>query len=142
MALRNCSNCGTLFNAINPNMRLCAQCEEDEQERFDRVKEYLKEHATATVIEITKATGVERKEIFEWVRSGRIEIAGIEGLGIQCESCGTAITSGRFCVQCAVRMQQDAKRALGGRKSQRESAPRSKSTFHAANSIMRRRRDD
>ena len=92
-------------------------------------------HATATVIEIQ---GYRCGRDLEWVRSGRIEIAGIEGLGIQCESCGIAITSGRFCVQCAVRMQQD-ETGLGAEVP--KSAPRA-NLRSSGNSIMRRRRDD
>ncbi len=148
MALRNCNNCGTLFNALSSGTRLCTQCENDEQERFNKVKAYIKENAGATVIEITKETGVERKELYEWVRSGRIDVAGIDGLGLHCESCGTLITSGRFCVECAVRMQQDARKALGGhraaggQKPQTGTGNRGKAGFHVADSIVRRRRGD
>ena len=96
MALRNCASCGKLFDAPSSSIRLCLQCEMDDQKQFDKVKEYLKEHATATVIEITKDTGVGRKQIYEWVRTGRLDVAGIHDLGIVCEGCGEPINTGRF----------------------------------------------
>lgn len=142
MALRNCANCGKLFSAPNPSMKFCLECERKDQEQFDQVKEYLKEHATATVIEITKETGVERKRLYEWVRSGRLDVAGIEDLGLRCEGCGMAITSGRFCLECAARLQQDAKRLLGGQKPQSRPREEGKTGFHVANNIIRRRRGD
>jgi flagellar operon protein (TIGR03826 family) len=140
MALRNCANCGKLFTAPTTTMKLCMECEQEDQKKFDKVKEYIKKHPTATVIEITKETGVERKQLYEWVRSGRLDVAGVENLGLRCEGCGEAITSGRFCIQCAARLQNDAKRLLGGRKSQADPGEKGKAGFHVADSIVRRRR--
>lgn len=142
MALRNCAGCGKLFDAPSPSIKLCQQCEMDDQKQFDKVKEYLKEHATATVIEITKETGVGRKQIYEWVRTGRLDVAGIHDLGIVCEGCGEPINTGRFCIQCAARMQHDAKRLLTGQKPQSGARREKKAGFHVADSIVRRRRDD
>ena len=90
-ALRNCAKCGKLFTPISSSIKLCVQCEKDEQDQFNQVKEYLKEHAKATVIELTKATGVERKQIYEWVKSGRLDIASVLDLGLSCESCGNPL---------------------------------------------------
>ena len=140
MALRNCANCGKLFNAPTATMKLCMECEREDQKQFDQVKEYIKEHPTATVIEITKETGVERKQLYEWVRSGRLDVAGVKDLGLRCEGCGEAITNGRFCAQCAARLQDDAKRLLGGQKPQSRPGAGGKAGFHVADSIVRRRR--
>ena len=101
-------------------MRLCVDCAREDQEQFNKVKEYLKEHSTATVIEITKATGVERKQIFEWVKSGQLDIASVVDLGLSCESCGKPIKSGRFCIECAARIESDARKSLS------ESEPKSR----------------
>ena len=148
MALRNCNNCGTLFNALNSGVRLCTQCEKKEQARFDRVKAYIKENPGATALQIIKDTNVERKELYDWVRTGRIDVAGMDGLGLPCESCGTPISSGRLCTECAIRMQQEARRALGGGRPADRSRPRKeaerrdKPGFHVHDSVVRRRRGD
>ncbi|NLK07674.1 MAG: hypothetical protein GX316_03115 [Firmicutes bacterium] len=145
MALRNCINCGTLFNAPHSGIRLCAQCEKEEQERFERVKTFIKENPGATALTIIKKTGVERKELYDWVRSGRIDVAGMDGLGLTCESCGTPIDSGRLCTECGLRMQEDARRALGskspGQRTQKDDERRG-GGFYVRNSVLRRRRRD
>ncbi len=141
MALRNCANCGKLFSAPTSSMKLCLNCDREEHQQFEKVKEYIKEHPQATVIEITKETGVERKQIYEWVRSGRLDMLSIDDIGLYCEGCGEPINTGRFCLKCAARMQQDAKRLLGGRKTQSEHKSKGRVGFHVADSIRRRRRD-
>lgn len=134
---------------MSSSIRLCAQCEKEEQERFDRVRGYIKENPGATALEIIRDTKVERKELYEWVRTGRIDVAGMDRLGVSCESCGTPITSGRLCTECAIRMQQEARRALGGggpvgqrQRPRKEADERDKSGFHVHDSVLRRRRGD
>ncbi len=141
MALRNCARCGKLFTAVSSSMKLCIDCEREDQDQFNKVKEYLKEHAAATVIEITKATGVERKQIYEWVKSGRLDIASVVDLGLSCESCGKSIKSGRFCIECAARIESDARKVLSEGKPTQQAADKRKERagFHMADSIRRRR---
>ena len=141
MALRNCARCGKLFTAVSSSMKLCVDCDREDQEQFNKVKEYLKEHSTATVIEITKATGVERKQIFEWVKSGQLDIASVVDLGLSCESCGKPIKSGRFCIECAARIESDARKSLSESEPKSRDADKRKERagFHMADSIRRRR---
>jgi flagellar operon protein (TIGR03826 family) len=141
-ALRNCAKCGKLFTPISSSIKLCVQCEKDEQDQFNQVKEYLKEHAKATVIELTKATGVERKQIYEWVKSGRLDIASVLDLGLSCESCGKSIKSGRFCIECAARIESDARKVLAQQdrtKPTDSGSRKDRAGFHVADSIRRRR---
>ncbi|NLY29761.1 MAG: hypothetical protein GX047_03935 [Firmicutes bacterium] len=140
MALRNCARCGKLFTAVSSSMKLCIDCEREDQDQFNKVKEYLKEHAAATVIEITKATGVERKQIYEWVKTGRLDIASVVDLGLSCESCGKPIKSGRFCIECAARIESDARKVLAdGKPKQGADTKKDRAGFHMADSIRRRR---
>ena len=142
MALRNCARCGKLFTAVSSSMKLCVDCDREDQEQFNKVKEYLKDHSTATVIEITKATGVERKQIFEWVKSGQLDIASVVDLGLSCESCGKPIKSGRFCIECAARIESDARKILSESKPKsRDAKKEEKAGFHMADAIRRRRGD-
>ncbi len=140
--LRNCIRCGKLFSPISSSMKLCFDCDREDQEQFNKVKEYLKEHSTATVIEITKATGVERKQIYEWVKSGRLDVAHVLDLGLTCESCGKPIKSGRFCIECAARIESDARKVLAESKPTAAKKEKDrKAGFHVADAIRRRRGD-
>ena len=146
MSLRNCFSCGTLFSAPHPGVRLCATCEKEEQNRFDMVKTYIKDNPGATALKIMKDTGIERKELYDWVRTGRIEVAGMDGLGLACESCGTSISTGRLCTDCGLRIQQEARNALGGQspgaKKDKTTEKRGGGGFHVHSSVLRRRGRD
>ncbi|AEE97518.1 TIGR03826 family flagellar region protein [Mahella australiensis] len=97
MELRNCSRCGRLF-ASNGG-ELCPACLEELDEQYKVVREYVYTHPKATIPEVSDATGVEEKIIFEFLREGRLELKE-PGLGLECERCGKPITTGRFCASC------------------------------------------
>ena len=42
MDVRNCKNCGKMFNYIGKP--ICPSCEKMLEEKFQEVKEYIKEH--------------------------------------------------------------------------------------------------
>ena len=97
MELRNCSRCGKLF--ASNGSEICPACIEEMDEQYKLVRDYIYEHPKATVPEVADATGVDEKTIFMLLKEGRLELRE-PGLGLECERCGKAITSGRFCADC------------------------------------------
>lgn len=106
MQLRNCTRCGKLFAYVN--RPVCPACAKLEEEEFEQVKQYLRQHPYATVLEVAEATGIDQHRIQEWVRQGRLISTEFRLLG-ECESCGAPIASGRFCRNCAARLEAELK---------------------------------
>lgn len=100
MDLRNCPKCGKLF-AYNGSNKLCPVCRDTEEEKYQKVKDYLWDHPHATIEQVHEETGVERELIIKFVRDGRLISEGLDlDFMIDCERCGTPIVSGRFCAKC------------------------------------------
>ena len=53
MDVKNCRDCGRLFNYIG-GVRLCADCKAKLEEKFTEVKRYIEEHKNATVPEVSE----------------------------------------------------------------------------------------
>lgn len=110
MDIRNCKRCGKVFQYRNSSV--CGNCLRQDQEDFEKVRDYIFDHADSTVLEISNATGVDLKTITRFLREGRLESEWFDssGLGLECEKCGAPIGGGRYCDSCV----NDLKRDLGG----------------------------
>ncbi len=106
MDIRNCKRCGKVFNSAGS--AVCNECNQQEQEDFEKIREYLFAHPNSTTIEVTNATGVDPKVISRLLKQGRlladnIQIADADEL--KCEKCGQPISKGRFCEKCTGEMK-------------------------------------
>lgn len=110
MELRNCPECGKLFAYVSRN--LCPECIEKEEELFRRVESFLKEHGSATVQEISKATGVPESKVISFLRTGRL-VASSNSPLLECERCGRPIATGRFCDACRAALAAALKEEKG-----------------------------
>ncbi|MCX7746379.1 MAG: MerR family transcriptional regulator [Clostridia bacterium] len=99
--VRNCRRCGKIFTYTG-GMQICHICKEQDEIDFRKVKEYLYNHPGATMSEVSSALEISVERIKGYLREGRLEIVGDMGnLILECESCGKAIRSGRFCDECS-----------------------------------------
>ncbi len=103
MNVRNCVRCGKIF-LPTVGRPYCPDCADTEMALFESVKEYLKKHPGASVIQVSQATGVPVKKIREYVKEGRLFSAG-EDWNITCDRCGKAINRGRYCSDCAKKLE-------------------------------------
>jgi hypothetical protein len=83
-----CKNCGTLM-----------------YDDFGKVRNYLEEHRGATQSEVSRETGVSMDVIRHLLREDRIEIAANSGVYLQCEICKAPIRSGKYCNECARKVE-------------------------------------
>jgi flagellar operon protein (TIGR03826 family) len=109
MPLANCKECGRLFIKVTSD--ICPDCQRKEEEEFDRVKEYLKNHPNANLSEIMEATGVSENRISKFIRMGRLSIKPT------CEVCGKPIDSGRFCPECRLKLLNEVRHIMGSGKT-------------------------
>ena len=99
MEVKNCRQCKRLFNYIG-GQRLCPECKEKLEEKFQEVKKYIEENKNATVSMVSEELGVSTQQITQWIREERLIFAEGSPVTIGCESCGAPIRTGRFCEKC------------------------------------------
>lgn len=104
MALRNCPNCGRVFTFLGKD--LCPICLQEEEEKFDRVRLYLKENPETSIEELAEHTGVPVKNILKHLREGRL-LMSPQKSQLTCEICGQPISTGRFCRRCTSQMASE-----------------------------------
>lgn len=129
MNIRNCKECGKLFQYDGVS-KLCYRCRRKDDENFRAVKEFLYENPRETIIVVSEETGVSEDKILRYLREGKLEIVGDNpGIMLNCEGCGKAIRTGRYCEKCA----QDIERGL---KSGFEKQERQKINKNSTNDRM------
>ena len=111
MDISNCRGCGRLFNVIN-NTRLCPQCVQALEDKFQQVKEYLREKPNSSIDAVAQDNNVSVKQIRQWVREERLTFSEESLVGIECEQCGTQIRTGRYCDSCKMKISNNLMSAL------------------------------
>lgn len=106
MEVKNCKECGRMFNYIG-GQRVCPECREALEAKFRQVKEYINEHASATIQQISEDNEVSIPQIHQWIREERLIFTEDSVVGIECENCGKTIRTGRFCDECKNKMAHD-----------------------------------
>jgi len=100
MKLKNCVKCGKLFSP-QAGEKVCPVCRKEEENGFEKVKNYLWDNPHATIDEVHEETGVEKDTIMKFVKDERLIAEGINvDWKHECERCGKAISHGRFCASC------------------------------------------
>lgn len=103
MEVRTCKQCKRLFNYLT-GAPLCPDCRNKLEEKFQVVKEYIREHPLDGIKEVAEVNDVSPAQIRRWIREERLSFSPESGVGIECESCGTMIYSGRLCQKCKDRL--------------------------------------
>lgn len=103
MDVRNCKDCGRLFNYMS-GPRICPECKKKLEDKFQEVKEYIRENPNAGVATVAEENDVSVQQIHQWVREERLIFSADSMVTIGCESCGAPIRTGRFCDKCKSKM--------------------------------------
>lgn len=99
MEVKNCKNCGRLFNYLT-GPRLCTECKQKLEEKFMEVRNYIRDNPNANISEISETMEVSTVQIHQWIREERLIFSEDSMVTIECENCGAAIRTGRFCEKC------------------------------------------
>ena len=117
MDVRNCRQCGRLYNYVGGSYRnLCPDCIRHIEEKFEEVKAYIEENRVATMSDVSQDCDVPVKQIEQWVREERLCFADDSPIGIACEVCGKTIKTGRFCESCKLSITQKLNSMYEGKK--------------------------
>ena len=115
MNVRNCRNCGCIFNYVTGPV-ICPACREKLEEKFQEVKEYIRDNKGAGIPEVAEACDVEVAQIRQWLREGRLELTEDAQMDLSGETCGKPIRSGRFCEKCTLNMSRGFQEVLNAGK--------------------------
>lgn len=99
MDVRNCKECGRLFNYLT-GPPLCPGCKKKLDDVFEKVKEYVYDHPRVDMQEVSEEFDVPISQIRQWIREERLAFADDSMIGLECERCGILIKTGRFCKLC------------------------------------------
>lgn len=99
MDIRNCRNCGSIFNYVSGPI-VCPACRESLEAKFQEVKHYIEEHPGVGIKQVSEECDVETHVIQQWLREERLEVTENSAVYLNCESCGAPIRSGRYCDRC------------------------------------------
>ena len=99
MDVRNCRNCGRMFNYLG-GPSICPICRESAEKSFEKVRDYIRENPHANIQQISDECEVSVQQINQWVREERLEFSKDSPIMLECENCGDPIRSGRYCEKC------------------------------------------
>jgi len=144
--LKNCKKCGSLFSPDHGE-NICQVCRNEEEEKYQKVKEYLWDFPNATVEEVHEETGVEKELIIKFVKEGRLLADGLNvDLLLECERCGTQIESGRFCQSCKDELVSGLSESDRSKKKKKEKKDKSSGgkdqKMYTEDRIKRRKKKD
>ncbi|MBP5292450.1 MAG: hypothetical protein J6Y90_07520 [Lachnospiraceae bacterium] len=114
VTVETCEHCCCFFNYPGFGSKYCHNCRIKDEEEQHKVKEYLREHGSASAQELTLMTGVPESTIRQYLREGMLEIPEGSPIYIKCEMCGTDIRSGRWCQMCAAKLSTELKGTFVG----------------------------
>lgn len=123
MDVRNCRKCGRIFNYV-AGMPICQSCREKMEQKFQEVKTYIRDHRGAGIQEVSENCEVETSQIHQWIREERLVLSDDSPIGINCESCGTIIKTGRFCDKCKAEMTNSFKNSIRQPKTPVQTVPK------------------
>jgi predicted amidophosphoribosyltransferase len=114
MKLKNCKICGKATPYITRG--LCQNCYEQREQDYLRVRDFIKDNPKVAIEVVVEATGVDERQIREFMRDGAIQAADLNGHPLKCQKCGKPIAQGVLCPLC----RQELSSGLGPSKEQLE----------------------
>ncbi|MCR4787276.1 MAG: flagellar protein [Lachnospiraceae bacterium] len=112
MNVRNCRNCGKLFNYVLGPI-ICPDCMNAQEELFQVAKAYVQDHPGCDIQELSENVDADINQIRQWIREERLQFSEDSPIRIACEACGAMIRSGRYCEACKNNMSNGLKSAFG-----------------------------
>lgn len=111
MEVRNCKDCGKLFN-YDSGVRLCPACKQKLEDKFQQVRDYIWDNPHESLTVISEVNDVSVAQIKQWIREERLVFEDSSIAGLECENCGALINTGRFCPECKTKMKHSLNNAL------------------------------
>jgi len=119
MNVRNCRGCGRIFNYVSGPF-LCLKCREEMENKFQEVKEFIRQNPGVGINEVSVACEVSTSQIQQWLREERLEVTENSPIFLMCEGCGANIRCGKYCDKCKNTVTNGFKQVLNEYKPQQQ----------------------
>ena len=113
MNVKNCRGCGRLFNYISGAF-MCPSCREKMEEKFQIVREYIRENPGVGIQQVSQDCDVETSQVNQWLREERLELTEGSPLMLTCMSCGSLIRCGKYCEKCKANITNGVRSVMRG----------------------------
>lgn len=102
MHVDNCKRCGKLFASLSS--RLCPECADLMDDYLGKAKEVLFRKPEIDVMELSEQAGIPFDVVKTFIKEGRLQFRQPGALKVECEMCGSPISSGTKCHACHDRL--------------------------------------
>ncbi len=98
MKTLRCRRCKKVFEFTTVG-QLCPNCMAAEEERFQKVRKFIKDNPGLSVTDVSEKTGVTPSKILSYIKEERLEV--VDGVSfLKCKNCSASINTGMFCDNC------------------------------------------
>lgn len=104
--LISCRICGVIMVKFSKDV--CGKCHSQEEELFQRVRDYLRANPGISIEEVAKAVGTTKQQIDFFISSGRLERVGAQ-IAHSCQTCNKIIKTGLICPECTKELKEKVK---------------------------------
>ena len=106
MPAKNCRRCGAFMNGPG---YVCPDCILGAEEHFETVRQYLMDNPHADLRTVACETGVNERDILQFLREGRLVAQSLALAELRCERCGAPVDRGKLCPACAGSLSKQLK---------------------------------
>ena len=111
MDVRNCRNCGRMFNYLG-GPTICPICRDSVEKEYEKVRDYIRDNPHSNIQKISDDCEVTVQQINQWVREERLEFSKDSPVMLTCENCGATVRTGRYCEKCKNSMANNLNEAF------------------------------
>lgn len=122
MEIKTCRRCRRLFNYV-AGQPICPACKDELERIFQEVKKYISDNKNSSINDVAEACEIDPQQIRQWIREERLQFSADSEVGLNCESCGAMVRTGRFCDKCKVKMTNNLNKAFGVNPAAAKPAP-------------------
>lgn len=108
--VQKCIRCNRIYEAFL-GKPTCPTCSEKENEQYNEVKAYIREHKGAGLLQVAQSCKVKSDIIIEWIKEERLVFPKEANVVVECEQCGTSILKGHYCRHCKKELVTNLQRA-------------------------------
>jgi len=124
--LISCRVCGIIMVKLARDV--CPTCFRQEEELFQKVKNFLRTNPGASVTQVAEHAGCDEDQVQAFINSGRLERVGLRKVAHPCQLCQKIIDEGVMCPEC----KKDLKDQVNNLKEPRPEPKESRSTGRQA----------
>jgi len=136
LAMANCERCGKLFVFLS--IKLCPECREHEDRCLRRAREILMREPNLSLLELAERLDEPLELVEKLLRERRLTLKRKDGANLTCEICGKAISEGRRCASCDLRMRRIAEEIAADGKRELRERMESRERMHSLTTIRKR----